>query len=77
MDDILSEPEIVALTNKKRHRAQARVLAGLGIKATPRDPARRDSSLIVLRAHRDAALGFRKTARPSAQSSEPNFAALD
>lgn len=73
MDDILTEPEIVALTDKVKHRAQARELARLGIKATPRG----NGSLIVLRAHRDVALGLRKTSRLVEQSAAPNFAALD
>ncbi len=77
MDDILTEAEIVALTNKTRHRAQARVLAALSIKAVPRDPDHRDYSLIVLRAHRDAALGLRKTMPRVEQAAAPNFAALD
>jgi hypothetical protein len=31
---ILSEPEIVAITNRKRHKAQAKVLTALGIPIT-------------------------------------------
>lgn len=77
MDDILTEAEIVALTNKTRHRAQARVLARLGIKAVPRDPEARDFSLIVLRKHRNAALGLRDNTRHIEQPAVPNFAALD
>jgi len=78
MDDILSEDEVVALTGKVRPHAQHRVLSALGIKAKPRDPEGRDFSLIVLRAHRDVALGLRKTTRPTEHAiAVPNFAALD
>lgn len=73
MDDILTEPEVVALTEKVRHSAQGRELAHLHIKATQRS----DGSWIVLRAHRDAALGLRKTTRPVEQTAAPDFAALD
>jgi len=75
MDDILTEAEIIALTGKTRHKAQARVLAALGIKAIPRPG--RDGSLIVLRKHRNAALGLRDTTRQVEQAAAPNFAALD
>lgn len=75
MDDILTEAEIIALTGKTRHKAQARVLEALRIKAIPRPG--RDGSLIVLRKHRNVALGLRDTGRPAEQSSGPNFAALD
>jgi hypothetical protein len=73
VDDILTEPEIVALTGKVKHRAQARELDRLHIKATPRG----NGSLIVLRVHRDAALGLRKTMPRTEQAAAPNFAALD
>ena len=73
MDDILTEPEIVALTEKVRHSAQGRELAHLHIKATQRS----DGSWIVLRAHRDAALGLRKTMPRVEQPATPNWAALD
>jgi hypothetical protein len=75
VDDILTEAEIIALTGKTRHRAQARVLAELGIRATPRPG--RDGSLIVLRKHRNAALGLRDNLRHVEQSAAPDFAALD
>lgn len=75
MDDILTEAEIVALTGKTRHKAQARVLAALGIRAVARPG--RDGSLIVLRKHRNAALGLRDNSRSVEQTAAPNFAALD
>lgn len=75
--DLLTEDEIVELTGKTRQSAQRRALEKLGIKATPRPG--RNEGLIVCRAHRDAALGLRKTVRTIEQqvSAEPNFAALD
>lgn len=75
MDDILTEPEIVRLTGKVRHHAQARVLSDLGIRYTPRPG--RPGGLIVMRAHRDTALGLRKTPRSVETPATPNFAALD
>jgi len=71
--DLLTNDEIVELTNKTRRAAQRRVLASLGIKVTPRP----DGTLIVARAHRDAALGLRKTVRTIEQAAIPNFNALD
>jgi len=75
MDDILTEIEVVALTGKVRHHAQRRMLEALGIRYTPRPG--RNATLIVMRAHRDAALGLRKTMRVVEQPAAPNFAALD
>lgn len=72
-NELLSEQELAELTNKVRHKAQRRVLDQLGIKVTPRP----DGSLIVLRAHRDAALGLRRTVRAIEQTATPNWAALD
>lgn len=72
-DDILSKDELVSLTDKVRHAAQARVLDAIGIRYRRRP----DGSLIVARAHRDAVLGLRNTARPIEQKAAPNFAALD
>lgn len=74
-DDILTESEVVRLTGKVRYHAQARVLDDLGIKYTPRPG--RPRGLIVMRAHRDAALGLRKTTRIVEDLATPNFAALD
>lgn len=73
MNELLSEQEIAELTKKTRHAAQRRELAKLRIRYTPRS----DGSLIVLRAHRDAALGFRSTVQTLEQIATPNFAALD
>jgi hypothetical protein len=75
MDDILTEDEIRALTDKKKPSAQRKVLDALHIRYTPRPD--RSGRLIVLRAHRDAALGLRKTIRQAEQAAAPNFAALD
>lgn len=71
--DLLTDHEIVELTHKTRRAAQRRVLESLGIKVTPRP----DGTLIVARAHRDAALGLRKTVRAMEQAAIPNFSALD
>lgn len=69
MDDILSEAEIVRLTKKQRHKAQAHVLTRLGIEARPRP----DGSLVVSRARRDEVLGVRHhSSQPS--SNEINWA---
>lgn len=73
--DILTEGEIQALTSKKKPSAQRKVLDALHIRYTPRPD--RSGRLIVLRAHRDAALGLRKTARPVEQPAMPDWAALD
>jgi hypothetical protein len=73
VDDILTEAEIVALTDKVRHAAQARVLDAICIRYKPRP----NGSLIVARAHRDAVLGLRNTVRPVEQKATPNFGALD
>jgi len=72
MSDLLSENEIVELTGKTKHSAQARELAKLGIRCRPRS----NGTLIVAREHRDAVLGLRKTVRHIEQAG-PNFAALD
>jgi hypothetical protein len=72
-DDILSKEELVSLTEKVRHAAQARVLDAIGIRYRQRP----DGTLIVARAHRDAVLGLRNTSRPTEQKAVPNFAALD
>ena len=74
-DDLLTKEEIAELTGKVRQSAQRRVLEQLGIKVTPRPG--RNAGLIVLRAHRDAALGLRKTVQRIEQAAVPNFAALD
>jgi hypothetical protein len=50
---VLSRDELVVLTEKERRAAQIRVLEFLGIRYTFRP----DGSLIVHRAHVDAALG--------------------
>ncbi len=71
--DLLTKDELVELTGKVRRSAQARVLRDLGIKVTRRP----NGSLIVARAHRDAALGLRNTVRKIEQAAAPNFAALD
>jgi hypothetical protein len=71
--DLLTDDELVELTHKTRRAAQRRVLESLGIKVTPRP----DGSLIVARAHRDAALGLRRTVRAIEQAATPNFSALD
>jgi hypothetical protein len=73
MSDLLTNDEIVELTEKTRHSAQRRVLEKLGIKFTPRP----DGTLIVARAHRDAVLGLRATVRAVEQVATPNWAALD
>lgn len=73
MTDLLTEDELAELTGKTRHSAQRRVLEKLGIKVTPRP----DGTLIVARAHRDAALGLRTPGRHGDQLASPNFAALD
>jgi hypothetical protein len=73
VSDLLSHDELVELTNKTRRSAQRRVLESLRIKVTTRP----DGSLIVARAHRDAALGLRNTVRAVEQAATPNFAALD
>lgn len=71
--DLLTDDEIVELTHKTKRTAQRRVLDSLGIKVTPRP----DGTLIVARAHRDAALGLRRTVRTIEQAALPNFSALD
>jgi hypothetical protein len=76
--DLLTKEEIFELTGKTKQSAQRRALEQLGIKATPRPG--RNAGLIVFRAHRDFALGLRRTARttePPPLTIEPNFAALD
>ena len=70
--DLLTTDELVELTKKTRRSAQRRVLEKLKIRYTPHP----DGHLLVLRAHRDAALGFRNTVRAIEQVT-PNFAALD
>lgn len=73
MTDLLTDDEIVELTGKTRRAAQRRVLEKLGVKVTPRP----DGTLIVTRAHRNAALGLREVIRQAEQAATPNFAALD
>lgn len=76
--DLLTEDEIIELTKKTKQSAQRRVLEKLGIRVTPRPG--RNAGLIVCRAHRDAALGLRKTIRTvetPTPAAAPNFAALD
>lgn len=73
MADLLTKDEIKELTGKSRRSAQRRVLEKLGIKVTPRP----NGTLIVARAHRDAALGLRSVVRQVEQVASPNFAALD
>ena len=75
MSDLLTHEEIAELTGKTKQSAQRRVLEKLGIKVTPRPG--RNAGLIVMRAHRDAALGLRNTVRKIEQAAAPNFAALD
>lgn len=75
MSDLLTLEEIVELTGKTKQSAQRRVLEKLGIKYTPRPG--QNAGLIVMRAHRDAALGLRKTVQRIEQAAVPNFAALD
>ncbi len=50
---ILTEAEIAAVTDKKRHHAQARVLRAMNIEHAPRP----DGSLVVLRSHVEHLLG--------------------
>jgi hypothetical protein len=75
--DLLTEDEIVELTGKTKQSAQLRALEKLGIRATPRPG--RNQGLLVCRAHRDAALGLRRSVRviEPQQVAAPNFAALD
>lgn len=75
MSDLLTHDELVELTGKTRQSAQRRVLEQLGIKVTPRPG--RNAGLIVMRAHRDAALGVRKAVQRIEQAAVPNFSALD
>jgi hypothetical protein len=76
MDDILTEDEIRALTDKKKPTAQRKVLDALGIRYTARPD--RSGRLIVLRKHRNIALGLRDNGRPVADApAMPNWAALD
>jgi hypothetical protein len=71
--DLLSRQELIELTEKTRRSAQRRVLEKLGIKVTVRP----NGTLIVLRAHRDAALGLRHAQRAVEPAATPNWAALD
>jgi len=49
----LTEKEVIALTDKERHDAQARALRYLGIDFRPRA----DGSLVILRSHVEKMLG--------------------
>lgn len=64
---ILTQPELVELTNKVRHTAQARALRGLGIEFRLRG----DGSLAVSRAHVEAVLGGAGSKKQTAK--EPNW----
>jgi hypothetical protein len=68
---ILSHDELCALTGRRRHRAQARALARIGISYRLRP----DGFPIVSRAHFEQSMGA--TPPPSECAMEPNWNALD
>lgn len=68
---ILSEQQIVSLTNRRRRRAQAEVLNTMGIVSKQRP----DGSLVVLEDHVREVLGVASPAK--AKQVEPNWSALD
>ena len=69
----LNEEELVSLTQRKQHSAQATVLRSMGIifKIRP------DASLAVLRAHIEAEFGAVRKATPKMRQFEPNWDAIN
>jgi len=69
---VLTPEELVALTGKRRYRAQSRALSRMGISHRLRP----DGFPVVSRAHFEEIMGAESTARP-ATASEPDWSAMD
>jgi len=69
---VLSHVELQAITGRNRYRAQARILARLGITYRLRP----DGFPLVSRAHFEAIMGP-DTPSPDRKAEEPNWSALD
>jgi hypothetical protein len=68
----LSDDEIAALTQKKRHSTQQKILNALGVS----HKVRPNGTLVVLRSHVEKLLGGNVSA-PAKKEPEPNWDALN
>jgi len=68
---ILTEAEIVAITKRVRHKAQAEALRALGIPSKPRG----DDSLVVARSAAEKALGGTLTPKAKTFTLDPETVA--
>lgn len=69
----LNEEEIYSLTKRIHHKAQAKVLAQLGIE----HKVRPDGTLVVLASHVERVLGGEVGGKSKKPAAEPNWGALN